>query len=194
MFNQLDCNGCIALHGCSTSHESWTWSNNVWCQIVQNSYFNFNKPYWLIIIFFKKCAWPLFKSKCFNISISYILFLPHSFLANFFYFLGDISQGAFFSLSFLSLSPSAFLPMSSCFFFLCCVFSQNWERHSGPLIPIPSIRNANVCVIVWPARAWQHLQGSTIRVARWSAAGVRMSSGQLMELSLALSGLNITTF
>ncbi len=36
--------------------------------------------------------------------------------------------------------------------------------------------------------------GSTIRVARWTAAGVRAISGQLMELSLALSGHNITAF
>ncbi len=36
--------------------------------------------------------------------------------------------------------------------------------------------------------------GSTIRVARWTAAGVRVISGQLMELSLALSGHNITMF
>ncbi len=79
--------------------------------------------------------------------IPVIFLFSHSFLLLIFTFLWYFLKVLFFSLSFLSLSIGFSPPCRLTFFFLCCVFRlcQNWERHSGPLIPIP-LSGMQMCV------------------------------------------------
>lgn len=122
-------------------------------------------------------------------------FLLHSFLSPTFNIFFVFSQGAFlFIVLFLSFSIAFSPHVVLLFLSVLCVQTLSELRKAFRALNPNSLYQECKCVCDCVTRQGLATSaGLNNKVARCSAAGVRMSLGQLTELSLALAGHNITT-